>query len=147
MENAFDWIKDNGLPLEADYEYKGVDMKCKSFESAVKISGFNFVPKHDPAQLMAALNQQPIGIGIHAGLRLQFYRKGIFDPYLCGKGMNHGVLAVGYGHDNKHKKDYWIVKNSWGAKWGDKGYFRILKTDKKDAGKCGMLQDSTYPIA
>jgi len=70
---------------------------------------------------------------------MQFYHKGILEPWWCGKKMNHGVLVVGYGHDHKKKKDYWIVKNSWGPRWGDHGFFRILRTNKKDAGECGML--------
>lgn len=33
----------------------------------------------------------------------------------------HAVLAVGY--DNTKK--WWIVRNSWGSSWGDKGYFYL----------------------
>ena len=52
----------------------------------------------------------------------QFYSGGILSAKKCGVKLDHGVLAVGYGTDPKTAMKYWIVKNSWGATWGDKGY-------------------------
>lgn len=37
----------------------------------------------------------------------------------CGLDLNHAVLAVGYGHDNISKKDYYLIKNSWSIWWGN----------------------------
>lgn len=70
MEKAFDWIKENGIPSESAYPYKGRDNACQSFEKAFEISGYSAVPANDPEQMQAALNKQPISIGIHASLAL-----------------------------------------------------------------------------
>mmetsp|Transcript_24312 Transcript_24312/g.39426 ORF Transcript_24312/g.39426 Transcript_24312/m.39426 type:complete len:310 (+) Transcript_24312:352-1281(+) len=56
---------------------------------------------------------------------LQFYRRGISNPLFCNpKSKTHAVLLVGFGVDKK-QRSYWIVKNSWGPDWGEKGFFRM----------------------
>ncbi|MBZ2160292.1 hypothetical protein K1I93_09580, partial [Streptococcus australis] len=48
---------------------------------------------------------------------------------LCGdKTPDHAVNIIGYGNyinDEHQKKSYWIVRNSWGKHWGDKGHFKV----------------------
>ena len=73
-----------------------------------------------------------------------FYTKGIIDDKRCGSELDHAVTAVGYG--SEQGKEYLIVRNSWSASWGEKGYFRIA-LDKDGNGVCGILLDSTRPIA
>ncbi|XP_063619628.1 procathepsin L-like [Cydia splendana] len=54
------------------------------------------------------------------------YSGGILEPDLCtGKPLDHCVLLVGYGEE-KGKK-FWILKNSWGEDWGEKGYVRLVR--------------------
>ena len=57
----------------------------------------------------------------------------------CGSSLDHGVLAVGYGTDSG--KDYYKVKNSWGATWGENGYVRMVQ----GKNMCGIASQASYP--
>jgi len=142
MDYAFQYIiSNNGITTEASYPYTGVDGSCKSGVSkAVTISSFKDVPSGDETTLLAAVTQQPVSVAIEADqLAFQFYSTGVFSA-ACGTNLDHGVLAVGYGTDAG--KDYWIVKNSWGASWGEKGYIRMIR----NKNQCGIALAASYPI-
>jgi len=103
------------------------------------------VPQAQPKQMKIALNHGPVSVAINAeSSQFQFYSEGVLD-FDCPTQLDHGVLAVGYGHDEFANKDYWIVKNSWGPEWGDKGYVRFARSDNQDAGMCGILMSASYP--
>ena len=92
---------------------------------------------------MAAIAQGPVSVSIEADkLVFQLYTGGIFNSAKCGTTLDHGVLAVGYGTENGQK--FYIVKNSWGASWGESGYIRIADTGN-GAGVCGIQLDSSQP--
>ena len=61
---------------------------------------------------------------------------------------NHSTLLVGYNLD--HKTPYFILKNSWGKDWGNKGYFNLkigpLKTSNKGICLIARYKINTIPI-
>ncbi len=56
------------------------------------------------------------------------------------------MLVVGYGTSELHNEDFWIVKNSWGNKWGKDGYVLMRRSDESKYGVCGILREAMYPI-
>jgi hypothetical protein len=65
----------------------------------------------------------------------------------CGIALNHAVVIVGYGTDAETGLDFWIVKNTWGTKWGEQGYVRMVRTMiQGNAGLNGINSLASYPI-
>ena len=54
------------------------------------------------------------------------YTGGIFSGNHTGT-VNHAVLVVGYGTDNRTGTPYWVLRNSWGPSWGENGYMRMKR--------------------
>jgi len=143
MDAAFKYIEDNGIELESAYPYKGVDGTCKAdkSKSAGAVKNFNDVPAKDVSQMNSYVQQGPVSVAIEADkLVFQMYRSGVMDTSRCGTNLDHGVLVVGFG--NESGKDYYLVKNSWGTTWGDKGYVKIA-ANADDT--CGILDSASQP--
>jgi C1A family cysteine protease len=85
----------------------------------------------------------PVSVAIEADqFAFQLYTSGVISSG-CGTNLDHGVLVVGYGTE-ENGQDYWILKNSWGPSWGEKGYFRIAKGGD-GPGVCGLQMSASYP--
>jgi len=151
MDDAFQFVLDNkGICAEADYPYVAKDETCKKTCKTVStIKGFVDVPT-DPTNpnnetaLMAAAMLGPVSIAIEADQPVfQLYTGGVITSKACGTALDHGVLIVGWGTDATTNVDYWIVKNSWGNKWGEMGYVRLARNQNE----CGLNSMSSYPLA
>jgi len=167
---AFNYTSTAGITTEASYAYTQRTGTCDT--SKISPVGYNSgyveLPVNDGAALMDALaNTGPVAVSIAAsGFKFQFYGGGVLSN--CNDFvMDHAVQAVGYGSDGG--KDYWLVRNSWGASWGEGGYIRFARyapadepcgVDKNPAdgdacagdttprtycGECGVLSSSSYP--
>jgi cysteine peptidase B len=145
MQYAFTWLKKNGIMLDSDYPYTGTKGTCKSDKSKyvdMSVTGYKKLGSSwstwsavDEDEIKEFLYETgPLAIALNAD-PLQTYTSGILDltSTKCpSSGINHAVTLVGYGTENNVA--YWIVKNSWGTAWGEKGYFRI----RRGNGTCGV---------
>jgi len=148
MDDAFTYIKNNnGIDTEASYPYHARDQKCmfKTSNVGATDTGYTDIPEGDEEALKKAVaTVGPIAVAIDAGhSSFQMYQAGVYDEPECSTtDLDHGVLVVGYGTDPEGG-DYWIVKNSWGTRWGSEGY--ILMSRNKD-NQCGIATAASYPL-
>merc|ERR1711887_128730 len=176
---GYNYVQLFGLATNDDYPYwsgvTGMTGNCKydleRRTPVVGITGYNTLPANDMAATMHHLaTVGPLAVAGDA-TPWQFYGHGVFPgcSYSNNIGLNHAIQMVGYGTDPTNG-DYWLVRNSWGAMWGEQGYIRLQReseltcgtdstpmdgtacqggpgTDSQHVcGMCGILYDMSYPL-
>ena len=88
----------------------------------------------------------PVSISLYASdLTFRNYKNGIFNNFNCATTVNHAVNIVGWGNDNLSNVDYFIVRNSWGASWGDQGYIKVALSNNP-LGTCRMFSKPFFYV-
>ena len=143
---SFAYVVKNGMTLEKNYPYKAAQQSCKKSKIVkdVTVSSFKFC---DTKSCVAnngfynLLKEGPLASAVDAGTReFQNYKSGIIPSTGCRK-LNHAIVALGYGIQNG--KAYYIIRNSWGAKWGQNGNAFIAYSSK---GSCYVDQYGFLPV-
>ncbi|TVU42300.1 hypothetical protein EJB05_08697, partial [Eragrostis curvula] len=145
MDNGFKFIiKNGGLANESSYPYTAADGKCKRVKNVASIKGYQDVPANNETALMKAVAYQPVSVAVDGGdMTFQFYSGGVMTGS-CGTELDHGIVAIGYGQTSDGTK-YWLLKNSWGTTWGEKGFLRMEKDISDKRGMCGLAMEASYP--
>ncbi|GJP37037.1 hypothetical protein CLOM_g21494, partial [Closterium sp. NIES-68] len=104
--------------------------------------------------LMLAVQRQPVVVHIEASAATFVEYDGTYkyqDGDCYTGNLNHVVLVVGYcmrgddGSQNRIAPPFWIIRNSWGKFWGDKGHMRM--DIQGGDGVCGInVLPGIYPI-
>ncbi|KAG9441908.1 hypothetical protein H6P81_017762 [Aristolochia fimbriata] len=135
MTNAYKYVMEaGGLEEESSYPYTASRGACKfnPERAVVKVVNFTKIPLEEGQIKANLLEHGPLAVGLNAAF-MQTYIGGVSCPLICPKKyINHGVLLVGYGAKGFSllrlgKKPYWVIKNSWGAQWGENGFYRLCR--------------------
>lgn len=139
QSRAYIYLEKTGQCLESEYPYIGKDGTCHSCTAAVPLLS-SYVSVKNENDMGQAILITSLAVAIQADQKqFQMYSSGVLD-FDCGTNLNHAVNVEGYGTENG--KDYWLVRNSWGTSWGDKGYVKMARG--KDL--CGIAESVVYPV-
>lgn len=141
------------IPLESCYPYEDAQGSCdqnvpcdKAPKNTVSFPNMNWVLSFqifilfrvqvkyselvdatgpDEKEIMASmLHWGPVLAIVGLSQAWQFYGgDGVLTADQCDEEGDHAVLLTGYNYT--HEIPHYIVKNSWGTDWGDKGYAKI----------------------
>merc|ERR1712121_25021 len=140
-------IHNHGIDTEESYKYTASEGQCHFNKSNVGATIRHVVrlPSANETALQEAVATiGPVSVGIDASHRsFQLYKHGLYHEHHCSDTLlDHGVAVVGFGTENG--QDYYLVKNSWGASWGEDGY---IKMRRNQHNQCGIATMAVYAVA
>jgi C1A family cysteine protease len=138
MDDTFDYAVNNKMCLETEYAYTARDGTCQDTKCTLDLqaTGRVNIPEGDVNALLEAAEHFPVAIAVDAS-DWSFYMAGIHKSSKTS--LNHGVQLDGY-HINSNNGDYMLVRNSWGGRWGMKGFIMLDITKNS-----GAALSASYP--
>jgi C1A family cysteine protease len=118
---AMQWIiQQGGQDAESCYPYTAQDGQCASSQCTPsnKISSTQSIASDESSIYSALAQMGPLSICCDASA-WQNYNGGILTSDQCGDNVDHAIQLTGF---NNGQGGYWIVRNSWGADWGESGF-------------------------
>jgi hypothetical protein len=123
-DRALDAFRDKGVVDEACFPYTPGDQACSPCgdwqNRLTKIKGWQSLQSSDQMKTWIAKNGPVVGCFV-VYEDFMAYRSGIYR-HISGQRLGgHCICIIGYSDADS----CWIIKNSWGAGWGEQGFGRI----------------------
>jgi len=135
-KQSFTYFKTNKLILEANYKYTQQKGQCRYMttpKTTYTVPKFSFYKKGytDDQVFDQLLARGPVAVAVDANQHWYSYKAGFFDSP-CASGINHAVVLVGFGKSGdecNNGGEFFTIRNSWSANWGEKGHIRVKYND------------------
>ncbi len=127
---VFDYLMKQSAEMESRIPYKFKEASCPSpSQTRYTIAAWGYVKPNAGIPTVREMKEAlckygPIAACVKITPALQAYKSGIFDEFAPCNGerdINHAITIVGWDD----RKGAYLVKNSWGVQWGEKGFFWI----------------------
>lgn len=143
---AWNYVADKGgLSLQQKYKYRANDGDCEQVDDKnrripIKSGHTNMGNNANIDAIKLKVDEFPLAVAVYAS-GWSSYSSGVFK---CGFyfQVNHAVTLVGYGTDSDGTQ-YWIIRNSWGNRWGKNGQMWLHQTQTAQSD-CGLRNYVKY---
>ena len=141
--NEFEMVLDKCFSQENGCQKKCKDPKLEKLQLSVKdykYIGGSYGKCSEDAIIKEVYENGPIVASLEPDYGFMFYKSGIYhspnvfaqksqDSKPEWEKVDHSMALVGWGEEeiNDQIVKYWILQNSWGSSWGDKGYMKLLR--------------------
>ena len=138
--------------LDDDYPYTSgktkTEGRCAHDNKKVIDKVTRWVDLTSVKSMIRRVKKQPLSVVINANSpALRMYKSGVITKKACPGGcLNHSVAVVGLTlnkEDEQGNTNYWMVQNSWGSWWGDKGFARF-NIEENGTGVCDMYRHPKF---
>lgn len=135
-QGAASYLQSTGVPDEACMPYTagatGQDVACSASctdtaQRSLKIQSFSMPTRslRNIESVKAALQRGPVVTTLSVYADFMNYSSGVYKHVTGDMLGGHAISIVGYDDS----KQAWIVRNSWGEDWGEKGFGYIAYDD------------------
>jgi len=126
------WAAANKIEFthESNYPYQSTDstFQCPAnlpvYNQGARVSSDYRTPSSNEYLMKKMVYENSAVVASISANTISKYNGGIFEG--CNPEnytVNHVILVVGNGTENG--VDYWLIKNSWGADWGEDGFMKL----------------------
>jgi len=148
--SALKYVRDTGISNEACYPYTASEGSCNPCDGwethTYNILDFVAIKSTTEYFKWALIEYGPLMVVVHVPDDWYYYKSGVYEPTAPSAWANHAVLLVGWSDSD----GCWIIKNSWGARWGEQGYARVkygnLEKYEYAYGITGVVEHGTEPV-